>query len=106
MSYDVHLEVSAGGPETFSIYSDNYTSNLSGAWTAAGAPLADWDGKLAEEVTEKLRRAIWEIGLHREVYVRHEPSNGWGDLDSMVQFLQRLLEAFESAPKATFRVYR
>ncbi len=106
MSYDVHLEVDAGGPETVECYWRNHTSNTSRMWRDAGADIAEMYGKPAGECARALASAADRIETHPDLYSPMESPNGWGTRESTVLFLRDLADACERFPKATVRVSR
>lgn len=108
MSYDIHLEADLGGPAPIPIwaYDWNYTTNCAPMWRAAGANLAEFDGKPAGECAEILRDAIAELVANPEKYRAMDPENGWGSYDSLLPALRKLLEGFDEAPRAIVRVSR
>lgn len=106
MSYDIGLSADLGGPEPIHFGDWNYTSNCARMWRLAGADLADFHGKTAEECIPRLRRAIEDMMIHPVKFRELEPSNGWGSLETLIPALRRLLELFESAPKAEVWVSR
>jgi hypothetical protein len=120
MSYDVYLE---GPPEKLNCYcqdcghkheaehrevffSRNHTSNTSGMWDGAGAQLRDWHGKRAGDVMDALGNAIADIEGRKEHYKTMEPSNGWGSVESTLEFLRAILGACRVDPDATMRISR
>jgi hypothetical protein len=58
VSYDVYVEMDAGGPEPMFVDLGNMTSNVSGIWKKAmyGTGVADFDGKEARECVNVLER--------------------------------------------------
>jgi hypothetical protein len=103
MSYDVDVrcpccEASQGG--------ENYTSNLSGAWDAAGAPLRDWHNKPVRECIPLLRDAIAKLTDEREAFRRFEPGNGWGNVEGATGFLRNILRHCEEFPGGKLSVDR
>lgn len=107
MSYDIWLTIDTGGPEPATVYDDwNYTSNCGPMWRLAGADLAEFDGKTAQECRGDLWNAIQDMKANPAKYEALNPENGWGSLDTLVPALERLSEAFARHPKATVRVSR
>jgi hypothetical protein len=76
----------------------NYTSNCGPMWRKAGADLGEFDGKPAGECAPILAAAIDAMEAEPEVYRAMNPSNGWGDYDSLVTSLKRLLKGFQDNP--------
>lgn len=87
------------------IYSVNYTSNMSGAWDAAGAPIRDWSGRTVAKVLPAFAAAIDRIERHPEAYRHCEPSNGWGTVERMLDlFIKPLYRVMVENPRAKIRV--
>jgi hypothetical protein len=110
MSYDVDLVTPAcehcgrGGAILFEV---NYTSNMRGAWNAAGIKVHEWEGVKAASVVEQLRAGLAAIAADLPKYRAFEPDNGWGHVSTMVDnFLRPILEACEAHPNAVIRVSR
>lgn len=107
MSYDIWLEIDTGGAEPAPVGNDwNYTSNMSGAWRAAGADLAEFDGRLAGDCRPILFEAIKEMRANPEKYRAMDAPNGWGTYDTLLPALDRLLIELSKHPKAIVRVSR
>lgn len=121
MSYDVYLMLPPESVECCcskcghthmslreqGVYSVNYTSNMSGAWDEAGAPIRDWHGRIASQVAPLLASAIRVIQADVTRFKRYEPSNGWGSVDTMLKgFLKPLLKAMKEYPDAIVKVSR
>lgn len=108
MSYDIYLTVDTGGEE-FALLGDldwNYTSNCGPMWRAAGADLAEFDGKPAGDCLPVLVDAIAEMRDNGAKYEAMNPPNGWGAYESLLPALHELAEASEKHPKAIVRVSR
>lgn len=108
MSYDVYVEMDAGGPEPMFVDLGNMTSNVSGIWKKAmyGTGVADFDGKEARECVNVLEEGIEQMKLYPERFRDMEPSNGWGSVDGAREYLERLRDGFLRYPRATVRVSR
>lgn len=107
MSYDIWLTIDTGGPEPATLDVDwNYTSNCRSMWRAAGADLAQFDGKTAGECAPILDAAIEELANHPAKYKAMDPENGWGSYDTLLPALGELADAFKCHPKATVVVSR
>lgn len=107
MSYDIWLTADLGGPEPIAVgESWSYTSNCGKMWRAAGADLAEFDGKTAGECLPVLRAGIDEMKANPQKYRALNPGNKWGSYDSLVPALEQLAETFASSPLATVQVWR
>lgn len=103
MSYDVYLGCHSCGQDLIR-GGNNMTSNLARMWSAAGAPLDEWSGRLAAEVLPKLQSAIDELTNNPHQFVEMQPENGWGTHQDCLGFLQRIRDAACRDPSATLSV--
>ena len=106
MSYDLWVEMDAGGPEPIMVGDWNYTSNCAPMWAAAGADLAAFDHERAGDCTPILAGALIELRSRPDHYRAMNPPNGWGSYDTLVPALVELHELFIAYPDATVRVSR
>lgn len=108
MSYDIWLVIDTGGTEPARVgeLDWNYTSNCGPMWRAAGADLAEFDGKPAGECFPILTDAIAELRANPEKYMAMNPPNGWGSYKSLIPALVELAKGLEPHPKAIVRVSR
>jgi hypothetical protein len=107
MSYDIWLTIDTGGPEPVEVgESWNYTSNSGPAWRAAGADLADFDGKLAVDCARILDAAIETMRTEPARFKALDAPNGWGTYDTLVPALEKLRNTMRRHPKATVVVSR
>ena len=109
MSYDISMYIDTGGHEpAFVCEIGNYTSNVAGMWyQALGYSLRDIHGKTGLEIRSDIVRAIDNIQNPdtRHEYRAMNPENGWGTVKGAQEYLQKILEACDKHPKATFSVY-
>jgi hypothetical protein len=108
VSYDLYLRIDTGGEEPATVCSvGNCTSNVVGMWAEAlGYPLADLDGRLADDAIPDLRRAAWNMANNPDTYRAIEPPNGWGNYDGARDYLVSILAGCLEHPKATIGVSR
>lgn len=106
MSYDVYLEVDAGGPEPVKAYWRNHTSNTAVMWREAGCDIADFEGAGAGTFSVALASAIADIEARPDHYAQWNPENGWGSVETTLAFLRDLSDACENYPAAKVRVSR
>jgi hypothetical protein len=104
MMITLSLEIDTGGHEPALVWDWSYTSNAAPMWKAAGADLADFEGRLAGECLPFLRHAAQQLRIHVERFDAMNPPNGWGSRESLVDALGRLTEAFERHPGCSVRV--
>jgi hypothetical protein len=109
MSYDVYLEVDAGGDEPVEAYWANYTSNCAPMWLRAMPDtdgLAGMDGIPAQVAGAYLEAGILRMETEPDEYRALNPSNGWGDFEGQLEFLQRLAVMCRKFPLAKVRISR
>jgi hypothetical protein len=110
MSYDIWLEIDAGGAEPVSVFDvGNYTGNVSPMWyKALGFSLGDLHGKLAGDCIEVLERALAHMKdpANLDEYLAMNPPNGWGNYEGAFGYLATLLEGCRICPKATIHIWR
>jgi hypothetical protein len=110
VSYDIslYLKVDTGGPEPITIWPadiGNYTANVSRMWTEAlGYPLSDLTDKTAGDCRADLERAVTDMTANPAKYQAMNPSNGWGNYDGALTYLDRLREACLAHPNALIHI--
>jgi len=116
VSYDVSFTIKAGGPEPFELATRNYTSNTSAMWRRALAATGWWDGSLAEliestddtafigRVVARAAELMRQAG--EDAYADLSPSNGWGDYDGALAYLEWIAQHCAALPLATVEVSR
>lgn len=109
MSYDVGVRYErcdACGREAGEQEALNYTSNMAPAWREAGAQIHDWNDRPVSDCMAELERAIRNVTARPEEFVRFEPGNGWGDVETMLRWLREIRAMFEAHPRAKVTVSR
>lgn len=107
MSYDVYLLADLGGPELVTVtgLNANYTYNCGPMLKeAVGVWLSELNGRLCSEVLPLLRLAIDKMKSDPRRYELLNPDNGWGDSIGWMDFLTKIANACELAPKAMVHV--
>lgn len=107
MSYDVWIEYpacAACGRDVSTVGEWNYTSNVSGMWDTAGAPLRDWDGRPVSACVELLAAAIDRMVADPATYRVMDAPNRWGTYDHLIPALRNLLTLFQSHSRGRVRV--
>lgn len=107
MSYDVAVAGkdcpccgASGGVEI-----GNYTYNCSPMlWEANKASLSDLNGKPVEEVALVLSEGVAIMRADPERFRAMNPANGWGDYDSWLGYLDRIIDACNQYPGAVLVV--
>ena len=111
MSYDITVACHTCGEDLMRGHG-NMTSNISGVWDKAGAPLRDWDGKIGVDVLPALQAAINELSRDMLPYERAEydalvrGGGSWGTFENAVEFLTRIRDAICRDPWARIGVCR
>jgi hypothetical protein len=108
VSYDVGVHCHTCGYDLTNGHG-NMTSNVSGVWTKAGAPLRDWNDKTGVEVLPKLQGAIAALSdllpYERKEYEQLVRGDGsWGTADSAREFLIVIRDAICRDPFAKLSV--
>ena len=116
MSYDAYMRIDTGGEYLATVCEiGNMTSNVSPMWrraisaaTGQEMGLADLEGKTGAEIAPILNKALGHIcdPANATEYRAMNPSNGWGDVNSAVQYLRAILDACNQHPKAMLYISR
>lgn len=106
MSYDVSLTIDTGGVDLLHIGDLNVTYNVSPMFREAlgGTGLRSLHGKPAKDCIRALRTGIADIQDRRKSYYAMNSKNGWGDVDTALEFMANALDLCLAHPKATFHV--
>lgn len=107
MSYDVSIVGkdcpccgASGGVEV-----GNYTYNCSKMlWEAADTSLSALHGKPVEEVAQVLSKGVAVMRADPARFQAMNPENGWGDYDSWLDYLDRIIDACQRYPGAVLEV--
>ena len=100
MSYDLRVSVKVEGCDKYADIGypeyDHPTYNLRDMFEAC----MNWDYSQGEyypcaEYVSKIERGITELKFHRENYVKYNPSNGWGSIDSALKALESWWECIQ-----------
>lgn len=107
MSYDIWMEMDTGGEEPAQVDEvGNYTCNCSPMFRKAlgGISLSELDGRAGGEVAEQVSTGVKAMIDDPATYEAMNPTNGWGDYESALDYLKRLALACRRHPKARIRV--
>jgi hypothetical protein len=107
MSLDVYL--TAIRPTI--VFDYNITHNLNTMAEEAGIYKHLWrpdeiDISRAEQLIEPLRAGLDLLESDPERFKKFNPSNGWGNYDGLIRFVEAYLHACEENPDAEIRVSR
>jgi hypothetical protein len=100
------LRIDAGGSGSVYCYDSNHTSNTAIMWRTAGCDIAAFHDKSAREFGAALSLAIDDIEFRPGYYAQWNPENGWGNVETTLDFLRGLRRACEAYPLAEVRVSR
>lgn len=124
MSYDAYIIIDTGGREMAYVETiGNYTSNVSPMYNAAipepipgggkyggvgeSEPregLPGLSGLLCSEALYHIKKAIDYMESHAIEMRQLNPSNGWGDYEGALDYLEQCRAACRNHPKAIFAV--
>ncbi|PLR99586.1 hypothetical protein [Bacillus sp. T33-2] len=84
----------------------NYTYNVSKMYGAAmGKTMSDFHGMEAFNAVDILSKGFCEMRDNPEKYKAMNPSNGWGNYEGALQYLEKLLLACIENPNSIINVY-
>jgi hypothetical protein len=102
MSWDVDIQINTGRKMYTVEDVGNYTYNVSPMYkTAMDMTISDFDGMLCEKVKDIVIDGLVHMAENEDDYKELNPSNGWGNYDGAVRFLEKIYEACLRHPKAT-----
>ena len=122
MSYDVYFAIDTGAGNAAGIGDQNYTSNAGAMWARAlkiegehpGEIFTQFDYGLAETIRRHpkatdlgpiVRAAVDRMRTAgHAAYADVEPSNGWGDYEGALGYLEWIADMCEKHPAATVEV--
>jgi hypothetical protein len=93
------------------VFSANITHNLAPMAMAAGIYEALWrpeeiGATTASDLIEVLRAGLDRLESNPDEYRPHNPKNGWGSYQRLVEFVRAYLDACEAHPNARVRADR
>lgn len=99
------------GGDTDSVYSANITHNLNKMADAAGIYKHLWRPDeigitKAVDLIDPLTEGLAALRSEPDKFKAHNPPNGWGDYDGLMEFVANYLSACRQYPNATVRVSR
>lgn len=94
--------------ETYELYHDNITHNLSAMAGQAGLFDLLWrsEGKTAEDLISPLMAGYRKLYCRPYRFKKLNPENGWGTYDQLVEFTGNFLLACIRHPKAKVEISR
>lgn len=84
----------------------NITHNVAPMWREAGCyeALYKSEGDLAKDHVDAVSKAVLFMLADREKYEEMNPSNGWGDYEGALKWLQEVRNAMERYPLSRIHV--
>ncbi|NCC06737.1 MAG: hypothetical protein EOM30_01515 [Clostridia bacterium] len=108
MSYDVSFKAKLDGAEQWVYVGDdwiNHTCNTSAMIKeVCGSYPSDWNGKSCEELIPVLDAGVTELMRYSQRYRQFEPSNGWGTVETTIEFLSNILKNCKMYPTAVIEI--
>ena len=107
MSYDVYFKAKLEDVDIWVEVGEwiNYTTNTSGMIKeVCGSRPSKWDGKSCKEMIPVLTEGISLLREDPERFRHYEPGNGWGTVETTIQFLTNVLNECQRCPYATIEV--
>lgn len=86
-------------------YCPNKTSLYSILWRPEESTLLTAEGKLTPSYVKALSICLEELKERRNYYEKFNPENGWGNYDSLVNFVENLLKAINKIPQEKYNKY-
>jgi hypothetical protein len=105
------LDVSLKKMKMSEVYTDNITHNLNEMAEAAGIYKYLWRPEeinvtKAEQLIKPLSKGLAILKDDPVKFQKFNPSNGWGNYDILVSFVENYLEACKEYPEAEISVSR
>ena len=93
------------------LYTANITHNLAPMAVAAGIHKHLWRPdeigiKCASELVAPLKEGLARLQSDPVTFRQHNPPNGWGTYEGLINFVAEYVAACEANPDATVRVWR
>ena len=106
MSWWVSIEIDTGGEYPATVHEcGNLTYNVAGILhDALGAEFRTLHGQPCSSSTSTLQRAIDAMRGDPARFEAMNPPNGWGSAPATLEFLEGMLSACQSHPKAQIRI--
>lgn len=98
MSYDVSIHIPGKHGTTAEEWDRNLTYNLSSMMQEGGLILIDLDGEKAGAWIATLQTLYKAMLEEPDRFKAHNPPNGWGDYDGLLDFVRDFASAAEAHP--------
>lgn len=108
MSYDVSFKAKLEGVDQWVYVGDewiNYTSNTAAMIKeVCGSYPSEWDGKKCVDMYPVLIQGVSLLKKDAMHYRQFEPSNGWGKVETTIDFLMKIADNCNKYPTAIIEV--
>ena len=102
MSYDISFKAKLEGIEQWVYVGDewiNHTSNTAAMIKdVCGSYPSSWNGKKSSELIPVLEKGASELALNGDKYRQFEAENGWGTVETTLEFLNNILKNCKNYP--------
>lgn len=108
MSYDVSFKAKLEGADQWVYVGDdwiNHTSNTAAMIRAVcGTCPSEWNDRKCADMYPVLMQGVLLLKLHPQRYRHFEPSNGWGTVETTMDFLMKIADNCDKYPTAVLEV--
>lgn len=108
MSYDISFKAKLEGADQWVYVGPewiNHTSNTAAMIKeVCGSYPSAWNGMRCSELLPVLTAGCKELRAYSQKYRQFEPENGWGTVETTLEFLDAIRKACEQYPTAVLEV--
>lgn len=108
MSYDISFKAKLEGADQWVYVGPewiNHTSNTAAMIKeVCGSYPSAWNGMRCSELLPVLTAGCKELRAYSQKYRQFEPENGWGTVETTLEFLDAIRKACEEYPTAVLEV--
>ena len=108
MSYDISFKAKLEGVDQWVYVGPewiNHTSNTAAMIKeVCGSYPSAWNGMRCSELLPALATGCKELRAYSQKYRQFEPENGWGTVETTLEFLDAIRKACEEYPTAVLEV--
>lgn len=108
MSYDVRFKAKLDSADQWVYVGDiwiNHTSNTAAMIKeVCGSYPSEWNGKKCADMYPVLMQGASLLTINSQKYKAFEPSNGWGTVETTLDFLMKIADNCDKYPTAALEV--
>lgn len=108
MSYDVNFKTKLEGTDQWVYVGDdwiNHTYNTAAMIKeVCGSSPSDWDGRKCADMYPVIAQGATLLQNNPQRYRQFEPSNGWGTVETTLDFLMKIADNCEKYPTAVIEI--